>query len=136
MQGRAPFCDAQKWWAAQIDRVALASSAPSAHPTSDEVSLLTFDQHRSCKRCSQQPHTREMTSTSAAAVVLLAALALLSPGIVDAWGGLFNRFSPEILSNLGYGGRAGPYKPQPFLQVKTARISCLFLEFAPAATQN
>ncbi|XP_076648311.1 space blanket [Halictus rubicundus] len=23
---------------------------------------------------------------------------------VDAWGGLFNRFSPEMLSNLGYGG--------------------------------
>ncbi|KAG7189231.1 hypothetical protein KM043_008791 [Ampulex compressa] len=25
---------------------------------------------------------------------------------VDAWGGLFNRFSPEMLSNLGYGGHS------------------------------
>jgi hypothetical protein len=69
---------------------------------------------------------REMTSTSAAAVALLAALALLSPGIVDAWGGLFNRFSPEILSNLGYGGRAGPYKPQPFLQVTNCAHLSIF----------
>jgi len=74
-----------------------------------------------------------MTSTSAAAVALLAALALLSPGVVDAWGGLFNRFSPEILSNLGYGGRAGPYKPQPFLQVTNCAHRVLYLEFPAAA---
>jgi len=35
---------------------------------------------------------------------------------VSAWGGLFNRFSPEMLSNLGYGGHGG-YRAQPFLQV-------------------
>ncbi|XP_014230083.1 prohormone-3 [Trichogramma pretiosum] len=28
-------------------------------------------------------------------------------GKVAAWGGLFNRFSPEMLSNMGYGGGAG-----------------------------
>lgn len=36
-----------------------------------------------------------------------------------AWGGLFNRFSPEMLSNLGYGGHGGygGFRAQPFLQV-------------------
>lgn len=24
-----------------------------------------------------------------------------------AWGGLFNRFSPEMLANMGYGGHGG-----------------------------
>lgn len=32
-----------------------------------------------------------------------------------AWGGLFNRFSPEMLTNLGYGGHS--FRAQPFLQV-------------------
>lgn len=37
---------------------------------------------------------------------------------VEAWGGLFNRFSPEMLSNLGYGGH-GSYMNRPgLLQVK------------------
>jgi hypothetical protein len=76
-----------------------------------------------------------MTSTSAAAVALLAALALLSPGVVDAWGGLFNRFSPEILSNLGYGGRAGPYKPQPFLQVTNCAHSIFRIPSSIAAAR-
>jgi hypothetical protein len=44
----------------------------------------------------------------------LALLAVLNS--VSAWGGLFNRFSPEMLSNLGYGGH-GCYRAQPFLQV-------------------
>ena len=44
----------------------------------------------------------------------LALLAVLNS--VSAWGGLFNRFSPEMLSNLGYGGHGG-YRAQPFLQV-------------------
>lgn len=36
-----------------------------------------------------------------------------------AWGGVFNRFSPEMLSNLGYGGHGGSsYRPQPFIQVR------------------
>lgn len=33
---------------------------------------------------------------------------------VEAWGGLFNRFSPEMLSNLGYGGH-GSYMNRPGL---------------------
>ncbi|XP_015121319.1 prohormone-3 [Diachasma alloeum] len=31
-------------------------------------------------------------------------------GGVEAWGRLFNRFTPEMLSNLGYGGQGG-YRP-------------------------
>jgi len=49
-------------------------------------------------------------------------LLLVTPSTL-AWGGLFNRFSPEMLSNLGYdghGGGTGGYRAQPFLQV-----SCL-----------
>lgn len=30
---------------------------------------------------------------------------------VEAWGGLFNRFSPEMLSNLGYGSH-GDHMPK------------------------
>jgi hypothetical protein len=38
-----------------------------------------------------------------------------------AWGGLFNRFSPEMLSNMGYGGHGGSsYRPQPLFQVRIA----------------
>lgn len=32
---------------------------------------------------------------------------LLAIQKVSAWGGLFNRFSPEMLANLGYGGQGG-----------------------------
>lgn len=34
----------------------------------------------------------------------------------DAWGGLFNRFSPEMLANMGYGGHSG------FIQVSSWKI--------------
>jgi len=37
---------------------------------------------------------------------------------VGGWGGLFNRFSPELLSNLGYGGGGHSYKVQPLVQVR------------------
>ncbi|KAI5732326.1 hypothetical protein M8J77_025068 [Diaphorina citri] len=42
---------------------------------------------------------------------------LLQYGVTpsSAWGGLFNRFSPEMLTNLGYGGHS--FRAQPFLQV-------------------
>ncbi|KAJ1527290.1 hypothetical protein ONE63_008810 [Megalurothrips usitatus] len=39
-----------------------------------------------------------------------------------AWGGVFNRFSPEMLSNLGYGGGHGGFgnnhRSGPYLQVR------------------
>ena len=37
---------------------------------------------------------------------------------VDAWGGLFNRFSPEMLSNMGYGAHGGYPGKSSYLQVK------------------
>jgi len=60
-----------------------------------------------------------VTSATVAAMrsLLSGTLALLAVlNSVSAWGGLFNRFSPEMLSNLGYGGHGG-YRAQPFLQV-------------------
>ncbi|XP_011296820.1 prohormone-3 [Fopius arisanus] len=41
---------------------------------------------------------------------IVVAVILAMNGGADAWGGLFNRFTPEMLSNLGYGGQGG-YKP-------------------------
>jgi len=32
---------------------------------------------------------------------------ILSKSQVNAWGGLFNRFNPSVVSNLGYGGAGG-----------------------------
>ncbi|XP_056640224.1 ITG-like peptide [Diorhabda sublineata] len=39
-------------------------------------------------------------------ILLFSALCLIGQK-VNAWGGLFNRFSPEVLANLGYGGHGG-----------------------------
>lgn len=49
---------------------------------------------------------------------VLAGLLLVAQALhpTHAWGGLFNRFSPEMLSNLGYGGH-GSFRAMPFLQV-------------------
>lgn len=50
------------------------------------------------------------------AVVVAMVLCLICSGIrVNAWGGLFNRFSPEMLANMGYGAHGG--FAQPFVQV-------------------
>lgn len=43
---------------------------------------------------------------------------LLFGGTANAWGGLFNRFSPEMLANMGYGSHGSSYRPQSYLQVK------------------
>ncbi|CAH1954805.1 unnamed protein product [Acanthoscelides obtectus] len=40
------------------------------------------------------------------AALAVLAVCLLSQG-ANAWGGLFNRFSPEMLANMGYGGHGG-----------------------------
>ncbi|XP_050315732.1 ITG-like peptide isoform X2 [Anthonomus grandis grandis] len=37
----------------------------------------------------------------------LFAVVLVTLHHVNAWGGLFNRFSPEMLANMGYGGHGG-----------------------------
>ncbi len=47
----------------------------------------------------------------ALALISVAALASL-PSETEAWGGLFNRFNPSMLSNLGYGGSGGGYGKQ------------------------
>lgn len=39
---------------------------------------------------------------------------------VTAWGGLFNRFSPEMLANMGFGSHGGGV--HPFYQVSAAYI--------------
>ncbi|XP_035718414.1 prohormone-3-like [Vespa mandarinia] len=48
-------------------------------------------------------------------VALIALMSTMHFG-VDAWGGLFNRFSPEMLSNLGYGGHGGYLSRSRLLQ--------------------
>lgn len=42
---------------------------------------------------------------------------------VNAWGGIFNRFSPEMLTNMGYGSHSGGGY-HPFYQVSFIKI-CL-----------
>lgn len=47
-----------------------------------------------------------------------------------AWGGLFNRFSPEMLSNMGYGSHGGSsYRPQPLFQVRRRNLSIFYSVF-------
>lgn len=46
---------------------------------------------------------------------MFGATILLFGESVNAWGGLFNRFSPEMLANMGYGSHGGGY--HPFYQV-------------------
>lgn len=48
-------------------------------------------------------------------LVFLGAIVLTAE--VSARGRVFNRFSPEILANLGYGGQSGIYRGQPFYEV-------------------
>ena len=40
-------------------------------------------------------------------LVLLAVASLAAAPGAEAWGGLFNRFNPSMLSNLGYGSAGG-----------------------------
>lgn len=41
--------------------------------------------------------------------ITIALLALVLIDSAYSWGGRFNRFSPEMLSNLGYGGYGAGY---------------------------
>lgn len=56
-------------------------------------------------------------SMKAYAVITLVLVANTAYIGVEAWGGLFNRFSPEMLSNLGYGGHGGYMNRPGLLQV-------------------
>ena len=51
------------------------------------------------------------------AIVTLVVIASMQHSFVDAWGGLFNRFTPEMLTNLGYGGHRSYLDRQSYLQV-------------------
>lgn len=57
-------------------------------------------------------------------LVVLGTIVLFG-GTVNAWGGIFNRFSPEMLNNLGYGGNGESYRSQPYSQVNI----CLYKNF-------
>lgn len=60
-----------------------------------------------------------MKANLSAALMLLVLSSFVDEG-VDAWGGLFNRFSPEMLSNMGYGAHGGyPGKSSTYLQVRS-----------------
>ncbi|XP_046410543.1 prohormone-3 [Neodiprion fabricii] len=57
-----------------------------------------------------------MKSYTGVALVLVAC-SVMQLREVHGWGGLFNRFSPEMLANLGYGGHGGHRGGQPaFMQ--------------------
>lgn len=63
-----------------------------------------------------------MKVCAAITLVLVANTAYIG---VEAWGGLFNRFSPEMLSNLGYGGHGGYLNRPGLLQVsRNTYLSC------------
>lgn len=63
----------------------------------------------------KKPINRAKMKTTCA--MLMAVFALMNGG-ADAWGGLFNRFSPEMLSNMGYGSHGGYLgRSSAFLQV-------------------
>lgn len=63
-----------------------------------------------------------MKVCAAITLVLVANTAYIG---VEAWGGLFNRFSPEMLSNLGYGSHGGYINRPGLLQVfRKAYLSC------------
>lgn len=51
-------------------------------------------------------------------------LGVLASAGVEAWGGLFNRFNPSMLSNLGYGGSYGKemYQNQKNVRTKTRKL--------------
>ena len=51
-------------------------------------------------------------------------LCKLSSYKVHAWGGLFNRFNPSMLSNLGYGGSGGYGKELYSVAHSGVIISC------------
>lgn len=65
---------------------------------------------------------------STVVLIVLGAI-LLCGGTANAWGGLFNRFSPEMLANMGYGGHGGGYRLQPYFQVNKFLTFLFFFKF-------
>lgn len=67
-------------------------------------------------RYKKKRENRTMKMQASITVALIVFMSTMHFG-VDAWGGLFNRFSPEMLSNLGYGGHGGYLSRSRLLQV-------------------
>lgn len=60
--------------------------------------------------------------TSRLILACLVAVAMSVAPVAHGWGGLFNRFSPEMLANLGYGGGVSQYRQQPYMQVSSIHL--------------
>merc|ERR1711911_527132 len=66
----------------------------------------------------QRHNPAEYSSTLITMKITVALLALVLIDSAYSWGGRFNRFSPEMLSNLGYGGYGAGYGNNRHAQVK------------------
>lgn len=82
----------------------------------------------SCKYSTHKLHKELVVFRLKMRALIILFLACLLGHKAHAWGGLFNRFSPEMLANMGYGGHGG------FIQVSihlnlTRRSSTLLLNF-------
>ncbi|XP_023248654.1 prohormone-3 isoform X2 [Copidosoma floridanum] len=58
-------------------------------------------------------------------VIAVVVIALSSDSLngAEAWGGLFNRFSPDMLSNMGYGGGHGGIMSRPSAYLQAGSLS-------------
>lgn len=56
---------------------------------------------------SRQPPKTESTMKSTLVWIIVGTVLMCGGDSVSAWGGVFNRFTPELLGNLGYGGGSG-----------------------------
>lgn len=63
------------------------------------------------------------TAAEMKVLLVVTALAVLAIPGTSARGRVFNRFSPEILANLGYGGHGGMHhRTQPFFEVSSREV--------------
>ena len=74
----------------------------------------------------KRKHNPTTTMKNISVLWALGFLILINGKGTWAWGGLFNRFSPEMLSNMGYGSHGGAYRAQP-QQLFQVRFCCLLI---------
>lgn len=88
-------------------------------------SILTRHEHPFSLGWLQSAEDQHISNgMKACAVITLVLVANTAYIGVEAWGGLFNRFSPEMLSNLGYGSHGGYMNRPGLLQVIKKLQSC------------
>lgn len=89
-----------------------------SEPGYEYIRILQGVPQYGCKSIFHRCQRNRTHSAAMKAPALWAAIGaiLIFSGAVNAWGGLFNRFSPEMLANMGYGSHGGAYRPQAFLQ--------------------